>query len=214
MRKLFFSFLFSFVTLLFLFSLSARVVSFSFFFYEREFQKYDTYASFPDMTKEQIHAETTNLIVYLKGGGTILDPTFFSERERLHLHDVRYFYYITTLTFIFSLLILFFLGWYSLNSNRLGILLQQASIAAFAVVLSAILFVSWDFTSFFTWFHTISFTNDFWLLDSSTSLIKLFPEDFFYDMVLYIFSGVVLAALLLFFVGFWYHRATKNKKYI
>ena len=42
-----------------------------------------------------------------------------------------------------------------------------------------------DFTSFWTWFHTIFFTNQLWLLDPNTDfMICMLPETIFYKLVL------------------------------
>ena len=55
-----------------------------------------------------------------------------------------------------------------------------------------------DFTWAFTLFHKILFTNDLWLLSASSTLIRMFPEDFFRAMAGSIglrFAGMLLLAL-------------------
>lgn len=44
-----------------------------------------------------------------------------------------------------------------------------------------------DFTNFWISFHELFFTNDLWLLNPMTDLmIQMFPETFFFDMVIQI----------------------------
>ena len=49
-----------------------------------------------------------------------------------------------------------------------------------------------DFSSAFTFFHEVLFTNDLWLLDPETDmLLRLLPEQFFAD-----FAGTIAARAL------------------
>lgn len=61
-------------------------------------------------------------------------------------------------------------------------------IAMFTFILMLVFFGFWiltDFTSFWTWFHTIFFSNQLWLLDPNTDfMICMLPETIFYKLVL------------------------------
>jgi integral membrane protein (TIGR01906 family) len=61
-----------------------------------------------------------------------------------------------------------------------------------AVVLAAIL--SWDV--FFTGFHTLFFQSDTWYFAYSDTLIRLFPEQFWFDAALLIGGLAIIEALV------------------
>jgi integral membrane protein (TIGR01906 family) len=63
------------------------------------------------------------------------------------------------------------------------------------IVLAAI--VNWDF--FFTTFHTMLFESGTWRFAYSDTLIRLFPEQFWFDAALLIGGLTTLIALLLLF---------------
>lgn len=65
------------------------------------------------------------------------------------------------------------------------------------LILAAILGVamSIDFTSCFTLFHKLFFTNNLWIFDPETDyMIRMLPEGFFFDMVIRV--GVIFIVLL------------------
>ena len=65
------------------------------------------------------------------------------------------------------------------------------------LILAAILGVamSIDFTSCFTLFHKLFFTNNLWIFDPETDyMIRMLPEGFFSDMVIRV--GVIFFVLL------------------
>jgi integral membrane protein (TIGR01906 family) len=70
-----------------------------------------------------------------------------------------------------------------------GAILTLGIIAAIVVI--AIL--NWDF--FFTEFHTLFFAGGTWRFEYSDTLIRLFPEQFWFDAALTIGSMTVLAAM-------------------
>lgn len=59
-------------------------------------------------------------------------------------------------------------------------------VLAFMIVISGLLFYALvDFNRFWTMFHQIFFDNDLWLLDPRVSImINMFPEDFWFGMVI------------------------------
>ena len=60
--------------------------------------------------------------------------------------------------------------------------------ALLTLIIMLVFFGFWiltDFTSFWTWFHTIFFSNQLWLLDPNTDfMICMLPETIFYQLVL------------------------------
>ena len=67
-----------------------------------------------------------------------------------------------------------------------------------ALILAVGLFALLGFDTLFTKFHEISFTNDFWQLDSRTDfLVMLFPEEFWFDATMWVAMRALIAALLI-----------------
>ena len=184
MKKTVFWF-FVFITLLLLFSFSLSFVSFTFSFYEHEFTTHDVYSSFPEYTTTFIHAQTQELLDYLRGENDILDTTFFNLKEQEHLRDVKHLFGSLSLLFyasFFLFLSLFFIY----GEKTLGKLFITTGLTAVGITLLFFLTFKFAFDSLFLWFHNIAFTNTLWLLTPGVdNLIAFFPEVFFYDMALY-----------------------------
>ena len=73
------------------------------------------------------------------------------------------------------------------------------ALAACVAILAAWAFI--DFTGLFTAFHQLLFTNDLWLLSASSTLIRMFPEDFFRAMAAEIALCFALSLLALAAMG-------------
>ena len=112
----------------------------------------------------------------------------YNTRELHHMRDVKGVTQVAyTLSFIgnlLALLVIYFL-WRSnpaalqsalLNGSRLTIGL------IFAIVIIAV--TSWD--TFFTAFHGLFFSGGTWQFEYSDTLIRLFPEQFWFDASLFI----------------------------
>ncbi|MFW6383185.1 MAG: DUF1461 domain-containing protein, partial [Nanoarchaeota archaeon] len=123
-----------------------------------------------------------NIRTYLTEPTQELNETKLTQKEILHLEDVKNLY-----TFGNILVALFFflitLGlFYHLMPK-----LWEFGLVLFGVV---VLFVGigaiaqWQFDSLFTLFHKTAFTNDLWLLSPEHTLIKLYPENFFLNSFL------------------------------
>jgi len=58
------------------------------------------------------------------------------------------------------------------------------------------------FDSVFLKFHQLSFANDFWQLDPRTDyLVRIFPQDFWFDATLWVVVRAIAGALLLTVAG-------------
>ena len=74
------------------------------------------------------------------------------------------------------------------------------------------LYAATDFTSFWTTFHLIFFTNKLWLLDPNTcNLILMVPEQFFFDLVFRIVGWFVGIGAALY-AGSWVYDKYLLKK--
>jgi len=145
----------------------------------------------------------------MEGASTALDPSFFNDRERAHMADVRRLFTIDKALAAFSLIltcVLFF------TRPRVGATaLLCGGVLAVGVVIVAGIWAGLDFDSFFTAFHKVAFNNDLWQLNPSTSnLLKLVPEPFFADAGVRV--GLLAAAhgALLGFAGFFTRKIVKE----
>ena len=127
---------------------------------------------------------------------------FFSEREILHMIDVKVLMART-----------FDAGWAALGyilafiavvcwreRRRSGFVLARSALTAcgfvaLVVIVLAIVAVA-GFDDAFRRFHLLFFTNDLWQLSSQDRLIQLFPQKFFFETTLLI-GGSALALMVL-----------------
>ena len=115
----------------------------------------------------------------------------FNEKETSHMVDVKALYQnalkVAKMAFIIlGLVVLYF--YLNDKTLMLAYLSKGFLIAMFTFILMLVFFGFWiltDFTSFWTWFHTIFFSNQLWLLDPNTDfMICMLPETIFYKLVL------------------------------
>ena len=182
--------------------------SFSTAFYSWQFSANNTPAVV-DMQHDELLRVTEHMLDYMRGrtpylqidavvGGQV--RPFFSEREILHMVDVRDLFELGAS--IRNIAAAWFLATVSiLGFMRVPILLTL-SIAyrwVIGVVVAALglltVLIARDFDHAWRIFHEIFFDNDLWLLDPATELlINIVPLAFF--ITLSIFVGVIFLALL------------------
>ncbi len=188
-----------FVCLLFiisvLFSAVRLVINRPAFFYS-EYARLD-HARLMGMNTEDLTNATMQMVRYMEGSVPSIDldvtvngerVSMFNDRERAHMVDVLVLYQnwrtVSYVSFgLFALLIVFLrkqpggIARAFLNASKVFVLL----LAAIAV------WVLFDFSSFWTAFHHLFFTNDLWLLDPATSrMINMMPLQLFYDIVMFV----------------------------
>ncbi len=168
-----------------------------------------------DVLLEYIKGERDDMVVYGEVDGKYQE--IFNDKEKAHMVDVRSLYtnvndvlYIAVAVFIVSLV-------YLLITKTKGLfkLLYQSYknvlIGFLAVLIAIALMCFVDFNRFWNQFHKLFFTNDLWLLDPSKDImIKMVPEDFFYDLILGIAAVFVILLVLIFLVLNFMKRRTKN----
>jgi integral membrane protein (TIGR01906 family) len=154
-----------------------------------------------------------NYLIYNHDLSYLADMTFpggerplYTRSELRHMHDVQV---VTQIAFR-----LLFLGaiataltgialWRSGRSGRLT--LQQATFNGAILTLSTIALIvlfaitAWDF--FFTAFHELFFEPGTWRFAYSDTLIRLFPEQFWFDASLTIGGLTVAGAVILLFIS-------------
>jgi integral membrane protein (TIGR01906 family) len=180
-------------------------------FYYSEYQKLSVYNEIP---KEKAAGATVSMLDYLTGKNPELS-SFFNEREKLHLKDVRTLVIYSKIIVLIIILIIAFLSYllykklktakttnfrkYLIRKIADIFVLQSILMAAF-LVLSFLLRKAFGF--FFVLFHKIMFNNDFWLLDPNTDkLIVLLPEQFFIHATAAILIRSLLICTVLLILG-------------
>jgi len=127
----------------------------------------------------------------------------YTAPELHHMRDVKtvtqYAYFLATIGGAAAILAAVYL--YRNAPSRLrqglfsGALLTLGIIAAIIVIA----IINWDF--FFTTFHTLFFASGTWRFEYSDTLIRLFPEQFWFDASLIIGGLTVLGAVILLVIS-------------
>ena len=181
--------------------------------YEEEYKKYDV-LSLLDMKMEDAMTVTVEMMEYLRGNRETLSVVttvdgerqdFFNGQDRLHMADVQGLFLgglrlrigaAVILALCFMVLIATKADWRNVLSFSYWI-----AFGIFAVIAGILgIAVAYDFSSVFTLFHEIFFTNDLWVFNPATDyMIRMLPEGLFFDMVLRV--GLLLGAWLVLLLG-------------
>ncbi|MDO4326044.1 MAG: TIGR01906 family membrane protein [bacterium] len=186
-------------------------------YFEREYDRYDVLDAV-SMEMDDLLTVTDHMMAYLRGKQenlqiqtTVNGETreFFNERELAHMEDVKQLFLLALtvrkwciLLAVLSAILLFF---FTLDPVKiLARSLLWGTVLFFSLTGLLIFFISRDFSSSFTKFHELFFTNDLWLLDPETDLlINIVPEAFFMDTaarIALIFCFLLLFTLILSFL--------------
>lgn len=185
---------------LFLLILSYNLVVYNLNFYKNEFSKHEVYS---DLQKADVDREAANIINYLKTGE--INKNDFNEKELMHLKDVYnlnkvvcYLFYILLAVISICLLTLL----YSKNYKDLYDSIFLSGLTSIALVITLLMLITISFTTSFTLFHEILFTNNLWQLDPATDkMIVMFPEGFFLDSFIRIIIYSITFSLALTLTG-------------
>jgi integral membrane protein (TIGR01906 family) len=136
----------------------------------------------------------------------------FNARELQHMADVKQVTFYTYWTGIVLSVVSLIAGVYLWQQHRLGLrlgLLHGSQLAlVFIVTIVVLATTAWDF--FFTGFHRLFFEGDSWLFRYSDTLIRLFPEVFWFDAAISIGIIVTLQALIVL-CGVWFARPKRQQ---
>jgi len=140
------------------------------------------------------------LLKYLALRVPLPDDGFYSAVELVHMGDVQSVFRTVYLAALISICILVLAlvllvrsnkGW-ALRAVRVGSITDLFLVAVLGTTALAI-----GFDKLFITFHEIAFTNNFWLLPEDSSLIRLFPEDYFMGYFFIALAVSVSLAILL-----------------
>ena len=164
-------------------------------------------------TSDELINNTSNLLDYLNSKAE-LNTSWFSEKDILHMKDVKTLYTVSFYTMIFfiaifiisTILIMF------LYKNHTMFYITRTfnkTLLAFIVLIIVLAgIISYNFNSFWIKFHQLLFSNDLWLLSPDESnLIKMVPEEFFISLI----TTIILHILLLFIALFVLNNIFKKR---
>lgn len=127
----------------------------------------------------------------------------FNLKEKTHMIDVKALYQhaimvgVACFVCMIVILVYFFMKEKKLLLSYLSKGMIQASICLGILLLFFGMWIAYDFTGFWTWFHTIFFSNDLWLLDPRTDfMICMLPEIIFNQLVISIIIEFVLMVVV------------------
>lgn len=164
-------------------------------FYKQSIQKSskmtkNEYLFYADQIIKYFFNNQGNVVIKDENGHNIND--FFTEEETLHMIDVK-----RIIRFVFILLIISLVTLFALFKKIKFKIVSNALVLSFVAlsIIGTILYFNFD-RSFYI-FHKIFFRNQYWLLPENDMLIRMFPENFFYDyaitwFVISCFPGFIL----------------------
>lgn len=223
--KVFFGSIISIMTIYIIFVSCINVFAFQRSFYTREYKALDTAASL-GMSDTSLYVATDTLLDYLQDDRDNINVKLlihqherevFDEREKAHMVDVKNLYQDALFVRNVMLFVVIGLGLFLYYDSKKEFkeVMSYAYIRVsilFLFVLTALLFYAIsDFTTFWTNFHKVFFTNDLWLLNPNTSImINMFPETFFNHLVFAIAGSFLIIILCLLFYSIHYQRKLRK----
>lgn len=217
--KVLFAILSSICVILVLLITSIDYHAFNTSFYESEYASMET-AKEIGMTQKDLMRSTKTLLDYLHDDRDDIDVSahikgnkreVFNEKEAMHMVDVKALYQnVLSLRMIALIggaimLIYLFVRFKSKALITLSYRYMQVAIVFLILIAALSIWAICDFYTFWTSFHQLFFTNDLWLLNPATDvMINMFPQDFFFHMVLRIVLTFALFFIALFGLSLWY----------
>ncbi len=166
-------------------------VQFSSSWYQTEFQKLNLLPP---------AGQVENLFGYLKGQ-QLLNKNFYTEREILHLMDIKKLFEFEKIYGIMTALIVSLLLFILFKTKAFA---QGCKILFFgsgyslAIVGILAIVISSNFDRLFINFHQLLFSNNYWQLDPAVdNLINIFPPALFLDLLKQIFITMILSSIAL-----------------
>ena len=164
-------------------------------------------------TSDELINNTSNLLDYLNGKAE-LNTSWFSEKDILHMKDVKTLYTVSFYTMIFfiaifiiSTILIIFL-YKNCTMSYITRTFNKTLLAFIVLIIVLASIISYNFNSFWIRFHQLLFSNDLWLLSPDESnLIKMVPEEFFISLI----TTIILHILILFVSLFVLNNIFKKK---
>jgi integral membrane protein (TIGR01906 family) len=136
--------------------------------------------------------------------------SMYNARELHHMRDVKvvtqYAYLGLVIGGIAAIIAAVYL--YRADRSALRRALFNGAVFTLGIIATIIVIaiINWDF--FFTGFHNLFFTSGTWRFEYSDTLIRLFPEQFWFDAAIMIGCLTVLGTVVLLVIGWKWKHAT------
>ena len=140
-------------------------------------------------------------------GQRLGDQPLYNQRELKHMQDVQDVFLVTRRIWYLALGLLVLIGFLSLwrEENLLelaqGFKIGGLLVAGLVAVVGLLAVITWQV--WFVAFHQIFFTPGSWTFNPSDTLIRLFPERFWYDAALTLSGLSLIGGLGIALIG-WY----------
>ena len=121
----------------------------------------------------------------------------FNERELQHMDDVKALVGVTFRATILALLVYMAALLRCSRKGLVALALRRGALLSLGLLMSIVVLAvaSWD--QIFTGFHRIFFESGTWYFAYSDTLIRLFPEQFWFDAVIFLGGLTAVEAMLL-----------------
>lgn len=184
---------------------SAKHIAFNENFYKAEFSKNKVYDKI-----ENADIIAKGLMGFFKNKNKI--PLIFNEKEQSHLRDVKKLIEKgSTMLISLSLTNIILLSLLLFSSENKTKLLSKLTIFSgiFGLIIPLTIIVS-EFSALFIKFHLIFFPHGNWQFSFASTLITLFPQQFFYGALIRIIINSVILSVALLIFGFVLSRISSN----
>ncbi len=168
--------------------------------YEYGFNKYDVSLA-TGLDSEELREIALEIIDYYNSDEELLDIDIYTEREILHMKDVKSLVHLDYTLQLISLIyiIIFILAGFALKRGQFWRKLVGGMMwggwFTIALVIAVGVWALIDFDTLFHLFHLISFNNDLWRLSPADNMLPMFPQGFFNDAAMFITGAVILEAI-------------------
>ena len=148
-------------------------------------------------------------------GQRLGDRPLYNPRELQHMQDVQNVFLVTRWTWHLALGLLVLIGVFSLarEENLLelaqGLKIGGLFVAGLVAVVGLLAVIFWQV--WFVAFHQVFFTPGSWTFNTTDTLIRLFPERFWYDAALTLSGLSLIGGLGIALIG-WY--AQQKYRYV
>ncbi|MBP2026691.1 integral membrane protein (TIGR01906 family) [Acetoanaerobium pronyense] len=169
--------------------------------YFYEYNKYDIY-SIEYVQMYPVDMVTNDVIFYLSGLTDNMNRRgFFGEREIVHMEDVKVLFRAGSAVRFYLIIVLAFLIKKSENQKDFSKRYRITYLSVVGGILALTGLIAMNFNRAFVIFHKLFFSNDYWILYPSESIIiNLMPEGFFMDMAIYILVSFFILSLLVSYI--------------
>ena len=169
--------------------------------YDQIFQSEGIYQNFSQ--KEEALYLINNLHGYFRGKN-VLEQNFFSTQAILHLNDVKQIFQTIKILNLVSLALLCFSIIYLFRARECELIVKSLIRGSIFAIVSTILISSifiLNFNYAFEKLHLILFRNNLWLFDSTDSLFKLFPQNFFMAFARILTADIIVTSLIIAYLA-------------